>query len=74
MVSRCADDLPHTRLKRTAFPSSHQSNRRLSDHCPLTTSHCLQTIPFRNSSSEYFVPRHTIPPWRIVNTIERASV
>jgi hypothetical protein len=32
------------------------------------------TIPFRNSSSRYFVPRHTIPPFHSVSIIDRSSV
>src|SRR5580765_5027493 len=33
-----------------------------------------QTIPFRNSFSGYFVPRHTIPSFRSVTNIERSNV
>lgn len=36
---------------------------------------CLRyTIPFRSSSSGYFVPRHTIPSFHSVSTIDRNSV
>ncbi len=34
----------------------------------------LHTIPFRNSSSAYFVPRQTIPSFQSVRNIERSSV
>ncbi len=32
------------------------------------------TIPLRNSSSGYFVPRHTIPSFHSVRIIDRSSV
>jgi hypothetical protein len=32
------------------------------------------TIPFLNSVSEYFVPRHSIPPFHKVRIIDRKSV
>lgn len=32
------------------------------------------TIPWRNSSSGYFVPRHTMPSFQRVINIERSSV
>jgi hypothetical protein len=32
------------------------------------------TIPFRNSSSGYFVPRQTMPSFHSVCTIDRSSV
>lgn len=34
----------------------------------------FHTIPFLNSSSGYFVPRHTIPSCHKVRIIERSSV
>ncbi len=32
------------------------------------------TIPFLNSSSGYFVPRHTMPSFQSVKNIDRSSV
>jgi hypothetical protein len=43
--------------------------RKLSDE----DSERAYTIPRRNSSMGYFVPRHTIPPCLMVNTIDRAT-
>ena len=38
---------------------------------PMFATH---TIPLRNSSSGYFVPRHSIPSFHNVRIIERKSV
>ena len=39
---------------------------------PITTLGCAYTIPLRNSSSEYFVPRHNTPPCHRVTVMERS--
>ena len=45
---------------------------RMPLQCPLRTP--SYTLPFFNSSSEYFVPRHTIPLSHSVRNIERSMV
>jgi hypothetical protein len=44
---------------------------RLPNYRPMFATH---TIPLRNSSSGYFVPRHSIPSFHNVRIIERKSV
>src|ERR1700692_1827412 len=49
----------------------HNSFYRLPNYRPMFATH---TIPLRNSSSGYFVPRHSIPSFHNVRIIERKSV
>src|ERR1022692_4660740 len=47
----------------------------LGDTCTVTVIRDLHhTIPLRNSSRGYFVPRHTMPSFESVWTMERSSV
>ena len=41
---------------------------------PFVGAHLAHTIPFRNSSSGYFVPRQTIPSFHSVTSMDFSSV
>jgi len=55
--------------------TSGQCQQRSGPTCSVGARRLLaHTMPFRNSSSGYFVPRHTIPSFHNVSTIERSNV
>jgi len=61
-----------TKSRARRFRSKIQKSR--SSGSPLFTIHGFHTIPLRNSSSGYFVPRHVMPSFERVWTMERTSV
>ena len=54
--------------------SAPASRHRHSKNIGIRACDPFHTIPLRNSSSGYFVPRHTIPSFHSVRNIDRSSV
>jgi hypothetical protein len=78
-VNRCATQKPESRRSLVATEESIQEMSGLDPsfealHHPKASNLRLHTNPLRNSSSGYFVPRHTMPSFEKVWIMERSSV
>src|ERR1700722_15130502 len=71
------DVIPTMRMKRHErgwAPSKPHAARAIPRQQDCQHHTRLHTIPLRNSSSRYFVPRHTIPSFHSVSANDRSSV